>query len=418
MQLFKVMLMAALVLILAVPASFAQEHGDEEHKFDAMHHSADGYYLDFKPIGDLELPRIFIVRRADGALGIDVFGSTKATLRSYRYVAAGDGHEESPGTGEEHEEADHSQEVSIMSEAEVEALIESHAHLDALIVPATGSLILDLSWSRHLIFAILGGIIVLLIFTSLARKYKKGIGRETAPKGVFQNLFESLILFVRDEIARPNLGDKADKFLPYLLSAFFFILTCNLMGLVPFSATATSNLMITAVLAMFTFTVTQLNGSKTYWTHVLWPPGVPFFVKPILIPVEILGLFTKPFALAIRLFANMTAGHLVVLSLIGLIFSFKTVFSPTTAYMVSPVSVAFSLFIYVLELLVAFIQAYIFTMLSALFIGMAVEEHHGHDESHEMGEEPAIDLGTSHLITEDDSDEEASSEAALAAAIG
>ena len=191
------------------------------------------------------------------------------------------------------------------------------------------------------------------------------------------------ISFVRNDIAKPNLGDKTDKYLPYLLTAFFFILTCNLLGLVPFGATATSNLMVTVVLATFTFILTQLGGTKDYWMHILWPPGIPTFVKPILMPVEILGILTKPIALAIRLFANMTAGHLVILSLIGLIFSFANIFGPGAGYGVAPVSIAFALFIYLLELLVSFIQAYVFTMLSALFIGMAVaEHHHDHDEAH------------------------------------
>lgn len=222
-------------------------------------------------------------------------------------------------------------------------------------------------------------LIVWLLFTRVARMYKAGIGRETAPRGLLQNMLETLVLLVRDDIARPAIGAKADRYLPYLLSAFFFILTCNLLGLVPFGATATSNLMVTAVLAVFTFVLTQVGGTKDYWMHILWPPGVPTFVKPILIPVEIMGIFTKPFALAIRLFANMTAGHLVILSLIGLIFSFANLFGDGAGYGVAPVSVAFALFIYLLELLVSFIQAYVFTMLSALFIGMAVEEHdHGH----------------------------------------
>ena len=413
MQLLKTMLPAALIFFLAVPSSFAQDHEGVAHKFDALHHSADGYYMDFKPIGDLELPRIFIVRRADESLGLDIYGSTKAALRSFDYTAIGGGHEESPGSSEEHPAPEQTQELVHLSETEVEALIDSHAHLDAQLEPIEGHIILDMSISRHLVYAVIGALIVLFIFVTLARKYKKGIGRDTAPKGVFQNLFESLVLFVRDEIAKPNLGNKYEKFLPYLLSAFFFILTCNLMGLAPFSATATSNLMITAVLAVFTFLVTQFNGSKDHWKHVLWPPGVPIFVKPILIPVEILGLFTKPFALAIRLFANMTAGHLVVLSLLGLIFSFSTVFSPTTAYLVSPVSIAFSLFIYVLELLVAFIQAYIFTMLSALFIGMAVEEHHSHEED----QPAAIGQGSTNLLTENNTEELTSLEAPVAVAI-
>jgi F-type H+-transporting ATPase subunit a len=232
---------------------------------------------------------------------------------------------------------------------------------------------------------------VLAIFTTLGRRYKKGIGRDTAPRGLFQNLFETLVVFVRDEIAKPNLGHKYERFMPYLLTAFFFILTCNLLGLVPFGATATSNLMVTAVLATFTFLLTQFNGSRDYWLHILWPPGVPTLVKPIMIPVEIVGIFTKPIALAIRLFANMTAGHLVILSLVGLIFTFRNLFGPAAGAGVSPVSVAFALFIYLLELLVAFIQTYVFTLLSALFIGMAVAEHHDHEHPAELSLEPVAD---------------------------
>jgi F-type H+-transporting ATPase subunit a len=137
------------------------------------------------------------------------------------------------------------------------------------------------------------------------------------------------------------------------------------------------------VLAFFTFVITQLGGTKDYWMHIFWPPGIPTFVKPILMPVELLGIFTKPIALAIRLFANMTAGHLVILSLIGLIFSFAKLFGAGAGFGVAPVSVAFALFVYMLELLVSFIQAYVFTMLSSLFIGMAIQDHHhDHDEAH------------------------------------
>jgi len=189
-------------------------------------------------------------------------------------------------------------------------------------------------------------------------------------------------MYIRDEIAVPVLGAKSDKYLPYLLSVFFFILTCNLLGLIPFGATATANLMVTAVLASFTFILTQIGGTRDYWKHIFWPPDAPVFVKLILIPVEIMGLFTKPFALAIRLFANMTAGHLVILSLIGLIFAFTNLFGPIVGSGVVPISVGFALFINLLELLIATIQAYVFTMLSALFINMAVEEHHQHVPDH------------------------------------
>jgi len=342
-----------LALLLVPGAVLAQgEHAQDmlaEADLDPVHHSADGAYLDFEPFGKVELPRLFLVRRADGGLGFDVFGSTLAAVEEGGYL-------------------EHFEEGA-----------EHTTHLDAHLTPPAGEILIDFSITKHLVFAWIGALIVLLIFLNLAGRYKRGVGRESAPRGIFHNMFETLVVFVRDDIARPNLGDKTDKYLPYLLTAFFFILTCNLLGLVPFGSTATANLMVTAVLAMFTFILTQLGGSKDYWLHIFWPPGVPTFVKPILIPVEILGILTKPFALAIRLFANMTAGHLVILSLIGLIFAFGKLFGPVVGYGVAPVSVAFSLFIYLLELLVAFIQAYVFTMLSALFIGMAVAEHEHHD---------------------------------------
>lgn len=334
----------------------------EEDELDPIHHSVDGNYLDFEPFGKVELPRIFIVSSTDG-LGVDFFLTSTAAVQRGGYEATWDA---ALGEGED---------AATPGDAEpLGGYYEAH-----LAPPGGGHVLVDMSITRHLIFAWIGMLIVWLLFTRVARMYKAGIGRETAPRGLLQNMLETLILVVRDDIARPAIGAKTDRYLPYLLSAFFFILTCNLLGLVPFGATATSNLMVTGVLAVFTFVLTQVGGTKDYWMHILWPPGVPTFVKPILIPVEILGIFTKPFALAIRLFANMTAGHLVILSLIGLIFSFTNLFGSGAGYGVAPVSVAFALFIYLLELLVSFIQAYVFTMLSALFIGMAVEEHdHGH----------------------------------------
>jgi F-type H+-transporting ATPase subunit a len=197
-------------------------------------------------------------------------------------------------------------------------------------------------------------------------------------------MLETLVIYIRDEVAKPNLGPEYRKYMPYLLTAFFFILTANLLGLVPFGATATSNIAVTAVLAVFTFVITQLSGTRDYWRHIFAPPGVPAFVMPILVPIEILGLFTKPFALAIRLFANMTAGHLVILNFIGLIFIIRGLFGDAAGWGTSVPAVAMAVFIYGLELLVAFIQAYVFTVLSALFIGMASAEHeHDHDHSHE-----------------------------------
>jgi F-type H+-transporting ATPase subunit a len=229
---------------------------------------------------------------------------------------------------------------------------------------------LDLSLTKTVVSMLFAAIIGLLLFLSLARSYKKtGISH---PKGM-QSFLEPVILFIRDDIAIPNLGHKFEKYMPYLLTVFFFILINNLMGLIPtpppFGAIVTGNIAVTFVLAACTFIVIQFSGNKMYWRHVFATPGVPFWLLPIMIPVEIIGLFTKPFALMIRLFANMVAGHFVSLSLISLIFIFGSL-------VLAPVSVLFVIFMDCLEVLVAFLQAYIFTLLSALFIGMAIQEEH------------------------------------------
>ncbi len=380
----------AAAIAMMVLAPMAAQGASEGEDLDIVGHVADGYYWDFSPLkigtdrkGKVELPRIFVVRDAEGGLGVDFFWSSTAAVHAGHYTAvwADDGHA-APAEAE----GDH---AGAAPDEHTEAAVEGrHDYYYAALSPAAGSVVIDMSITRQLLFAWFGMLLVAFLFIRLAGRYKAGIGRTSAPKGRLQNMLETLVLFVRDEIARPNLGDKTDKYLPYLLTVFFFILTCNLLGLVPFGATATSNIMVTAVLATITFVLTQLGGSRDHWMHIFNPPGVPAFVKPILIPVELLGLFTKPIALAIRLFANMTAGHLVILSLIGLIFTFGSLFGGVAGYGVAPISVAFALFIYCLELLVSFIQAYVFTMLSALFIGMAVaqhEHHHEEDQHHAPG---------------------------------
>jgi F-type H+-transporting ATPase subunit a len=229
---------------------------------------------------------------------------------------------------------------------------------------------LDLSMTKTVVAMLSAAIIGLLLFLSLARSYKKtGISH---PKGI-QSFLEPIVLFVRDDIAIPNLGHKYEKYMPYLLTVFFFILINNLMGLVPFpppfGGNVTGNIAITFVLALCTFFITQFSGNKAYWRHIFAPPGVPIWLLPVMIPVELIGLISKPGALMIRLFANITAGHIIVLSLICLIFIFDSL-------ALAPVSIFFVIFMDCLELLVAFLQAYIFTLLSALFISMAVQEEH------------------------------------------
>lgn len=227
---------------------------------------------------------------------------------------------------------------------------------------------LDISITRHVVFLWIVAALLILTFLIASKSYKKSL----VPHG-FTNFIETIIVFVRDEIVKPTIGHGHEKFLPYLLTAFFFILYSNFLGLIPYTATVTSNIAVTATLAGFTFITTQIGGMISHgplgYFKGLIPPGMPVALLPLIVLVEIFGLFTKPFALCIRLFANMTAGHVVILSLIGLIFIMKTIYF-------APVSIAFALFIYFLELLVALIQAYIFTMLSSLFIGMAVHQDH------------------------------------------
>jgi len=231
---------------------------------------------------------------------------------------------------------------------------------------------LDFSITKTVVGMMAAAIIGLWIFLALSRSYRKsGISH---PKGI-QSLLEPVICFIRDDIVIPNIGFKHhEKFMPYLLSVFFFILINNLMGLIPFpppfGANVTGNIAVTMTLAVFTFVIIQINGNKSYWRHIFATPGVPFWLLPIMIPVEIIGMISKPFALTVRLFANITAGHIIVMSLLALIFIFDSL-------AVAPVSILFVIFMDCLELLVAFLQAYVFTLLSALFISLAiVEEHH------------------------------------------
>ncbi|GGB77659.1 ATP synthase subunit a [Flavobacterium suaedae] len=239
---------------------------------------------------------------------------------------------------------------------------------------------LDFSITKNVVAMLITAILMFLLFTGLAKSYKKG----PIPTG-FGRVLEPLVIFIRDEVALPNIGEKKyRKFMGYLLTVFFFILILNLIGLTPLGINVTGNIAITACLALFTYFITQFSANKEYWAHIFWMPDVPVLMKIALIPIEILGTLTKPFALMIRLYANISAGHIVVMSLIGLIFVFKN-------WIAGPSFFALTLFISVIEVLVAFLQAFVFTMLSALFIGMAVQEHH-HEEDHDKHteEEPII----------------------------
>lgn len=237
--------------------------------------------------------------------------------------------------------------------------------------PINASKPIDLSITKSVFGILLIGLLMFLWFSKLGRQYKKN----AVPTG-FGRVLEPLVLYVRDEIAKPNIGPKYRKFTGYLLTVFFFIWISNLLGLMPFGFNITGQLAVTAALAILTFIVYMASSNKHFWSHQLWMPGVPIPLRPVLAIIELAGtLIIKPFSLAVRLFANITAGHIVVMSLISIAITLQkdmTVFGSTT------LSLVLSLFITLIEVLVAFLQAYIFTMLSALFIGMAVEEPEHH----------------------------------------
>ncbi len=238
----------------------------------------------------------------------------------------------------------------------------------------------DFSITKNVFAMLLAVLILFIVFGIVSSSYKQRDGK--APSGL-QGVMEPLFVFIRDEVARPMIGEKHyERFLPFVMSLFFFILVCNLLGLIPIfpgSANVTGNLAVTMALAILVFFVTNLSGKKDYWQHTLWMPGVPTFVKPVLSVVEILGLFIKPFSLMIRLFANITAGHIIILSLVGLVFVFgKSGESLMGASVGAVVATIFAGFMNMIELLVAFLQAFIFSMLGASYIGAAVEEHDHH----------------------------------------
>jgi len=239
----------------------------------------------------------------------------------------------------------------------------------------------DFSITKNVMSLFFSILFLLLIFSSIAKRYKEGFDR--APKGL-QSWLEPIVIFVRDDVVKASIGEeKYRKYLPYLLTVFFFILINNLMGLIPVlpgGANLTGNIAVTMVLALFTFVIILFSGSKDYYMHIVNAPGIPWWLKvpiPLMPIVEIMGVFTKPFVLMLRLFANITAGHIIALGFYSLIFIFgeRSLFA---GYGVSIITILFTIFMGLLELLVAFIQAYVFTLLSALYISMALEQHGEH----------------------------------------
>ena len=362
----------------AICAGESHDHGHEETAFNPsnfiIHHVADAHEIHLW--GDVHIPLPIIVYTE--AHGLDVFmsstfeghGDVRTAVRpsgvtyelSHGHIAVATEHGHAEAHGHDgHDHADH----------EGDHDHAGHDHADH------GPHVYDLSITKSIAGMLLMLGLMLVLFGRMAASYKGGTGQ--APTGM-TNALEPLVLFLRDEIAVPNIGkEKADKFLPFLLTVFFFIFFANLLGLVPFIGgfNVTGTLGITMVLAAMVFAITTFSGNKHYWGHLLWPPGVPMFVMPIIIPIEIVGMFLKPIVLMIRLTANISAGHIIILSFVSLILIFgKGGEAIAAGYGIGIFSTAFMIFMYCLELLVAFLQAFVFTLLAAIYFGEATHEAH------------------------------------------
>ncbi len=353
-QTLRRLFLTLLFLSISTPnllAADAENKGDEP-VIDVMGTVADHDYLkvpQFINGGKIYLPRFLYWENAEGESRLDFYWNTKSAIASGAFI-----------------DQDH------------------------VLTPADGGVIkMDFSITSHLVYFWAGMGLALFITIMMAGRYKRGIGKDVEPKGALQNIFEVLFIFIRDDVARANIDDnKSDKYVPYLFTMFMGIAFMNLFGLLPWAATATADLTVTATLAIITFVITQFSGTKDYWGHIFWFPGVPTWVRAILTPVEILGMFTKPFALAIRLFANMLSGKIMIIAILGLIFIFSDLFGSVAGIGVSVFSVTLTVVLYALKVFVALLQAYIFTLLSAVFIGMAAEDHH-HDEENYRAEHAA-----------------------------
>jgi F-type H+-transporting ATPase subunit a len=360
------------VLLLGSTPLFAKDHAEAPEPFDPgtmiMEHISDSHewHLWGEGHGSVSIPLPIIVYNPSN--GIDAFMSS-----NFHH-----GHDTYNGY----------------------AILNNHlvAVMEQGVVPATDAIVneeltaslIDVSITKNTLSLFIGMIIMFLMFSSVAKAYKKRVGK--APKGL-QSLVEPLIIFVRDDIAKSSIGGKKYKrFLPYLLTIFFFIWINNLLGLIPLfpgGANLTGSISITMTLALITFVITTVNGNAHYWRHVFAMPGVPVWVLVLLTPIEILGIFLRPFVLMIRLFANITAGHIIALSFFSLIFIFGEM-STGAGIGVSVFTIAFTVFMTCLELLVAFLQAYVFTLLSAIYIGAAVEEHEHDSHDKDVHVEEAL----------------------------
>jgi F-type H+-transporting ATPase subunit a len=347
------------ILTASAEESISSGNGHNAEKFNAskliMEHIADSYEWHIAKFGEFHLSIPLPVILYSRISGFHVFMSGKFHHGTESFQGFHIGNEESRYAGK---------------------IVESDAGGNE-VRP------FDFSITKNVTSLFISIIILFLIFLSVAKRYKENFNRP--PKGI-QSWLEPLVLFIRDDVVKASIGEeKYQKYLPYLLTVFFFIFLNNLLGLIPIvpgGANLTGNIAVTMVLALFTFAIILYSGSRDYYIHIVNAPGIPWWLKfplPLMPVVEIMGVFTKPFVLMVRLFANITAGHIIALGFYSLIFIFGEK-SPLAGFGVSVVSIAFTIFMTLLELLVAFIQAYVFTLLSALYIGMALEQHDEHAE--------------------------------------
>ena len=379
----KLLIISALVALFSIAnstsvlaASDSGEGGEEESKTEfIMHHIADDYQWHIITLGHTHVSIPLPVILYDYEDGLKVFMSSDFYDEHHEPIAHGSymiDHGKIIKVGEEHNDPDHAAAVEehhgpgSTGEHHGSEDMEEHHEGDEEHHAGSTEGFLDLSITKNVASLILSMVILIAVFLTVAKGYKKGI---SAPKGV-QSLLEPIIVFIRDDIAKMNIGaDKYERFMPYLLTLFFFIMFNNLLGLTPGAANLTGNIAVTMCLALFTFVITQFNGKKAYWMHILWTPGVPLPLRPIILVVEVIGIFTKPISLTLRLFASITAGHIVVLSIIGLGFILNSM-------VVGVVGTLFSTIILLIEILVALIQAYVFTLFSSMYIGQAVDDGH------------------------------------------
>lgn len=406
----------------------ARAHAAEETSYgdQVMHHIADANEFHFW--GDIHIPLPIIAYSFDDGL---YFGSSGSFYDDYAnhdpHAGAGESHDHDGDHDHDHAAAaaghgptkvirgyflDHGElrrladPAARASVTRIDRVIDRPDELgeDARFVEAGGrfyaiensaSLLdmtgwIDFSITKNVFTMLLAMLVFAIVFVSVRKGYDKNRGR--APSGL-QSFFEPIILFVRDDIAKEMIGPKWARYFPFLATLFFFILLNNLFGLIPlapFGANATGNIALTFSLAVVTFFVVNLSGNKDYWGHVFNMPGVPWWLKPVMALIEVIGLFVKPFTLMIRLFANISAGHIIILSLIGLIFIFgNNGESVAGSAAGAAIAVPFVLVMNILELFVAFLQAFIFTLLTALYIGAAVEEHHHGEHGHQTDGAPA-----------------------------